>query len=151
VSELSLTPVGALHVEVLAVLHATAFSHPWTAKALHQLLDAGAEALLAQRKDQPCGFILVRHAAGEAEILTLAVAPEHRGLGIGRSLIEAAREQLQVSRVKELWLEVAEDNSAARRLYDRAGFEPVGRRRGYYETPEGRIDALVLRLKLTSA
>jgi ribosomal-protein-alanine N-acetyltransferase len=149
--DLSLHPVGVLHADVLAALHAAAFAHPWTAKALSQLLDTGAEALLAQKGDLPCGFILVRHAAGEAEILTLAVTPDHRGLGIGAALVEAARKQLEATQVQDLWLEVAEDNTAARRLYESAGFEPVGRRRGYYETSEGRIDALVLRLKLTSA
>jgi ribosomal-protein-alanine N-acetyltransferase len=41
-------------------------------------------------------------------------------------------------------LEVAVDNAAALRLYRRAGFAEAGRRRGYYERPGGRVDALVL-------
>jgi ribosomal-protein-alanine N-acetyltransferase len=150
-SDLTVTSVAAAHAEVLAVLHAAAFAHPWTAKALGQLIDTGAEALLAQLGDQPCGFILVRHAAGEAEILTIAVLPDQQGGGIGRALLQAARRRLEASGVQELWLEVAEDNAPARSLYSRAGFELLGRRRGYYETAEGRIDALVLRLKLTNA
>ena len=49
-----------------------------------------------------------------------------------------------------LFLEVAEDNAAARVLYARAGFVEIGRRKAYYASPDGRrIDALVLHRDLS--
>lgn len=51
-----------------------------------------------------------------------------------------------------LFLEVAEDNAAARALYDRLGFEPAGRRPRYYSRPNGpAVDALLLVLILPAS
>lgn len=121
----------------LAVLHAQAFDHPWSAAEITALLASGAVGLMADD-----GFILVRAAAGEAEILTLAVAPAARRKGLGRALVEAAVDQLGSA---ELFLEVAADNGPAIALYRQAGFSQAGLRRGYYARPGGAVDALVLR------
>jgi ribosomal protein S18 acetylase RimI-like enzyme len=40
------------------------------------------------------------------------------------------------------------ENDAARTLYKQFGFSVVGRRRGYYRTPGGVQDALIMRLPL---
>ena len=85
------------------------------------------------------GFILVRAAGGEAEILTLAVEPSARRRGLGRALLDQA---LAATAGSPLFLEVAADNAVARALYGAAGFTECGRRTGYYGA--GR-DALVLR------
>src|SRR5665647_1140093 len=87
----------------LAALHALAFDHPWTAPEIAGLMAAGAFAL---RTDQ--GFILIREAAGEAEVLALAVAPAARRQGLGRALLDAAIARLGPA---ELFLEVAADNT----------------------------------------
>jgi ribosomal-protein-alanine N-acetyltransferase len=41
-------------------------------------------------------------------------------------------------------LEVAANNEAAIHLYQAFGFKPAGTRKQYYQTPEGRMDALIL-------
>jgi ribosomal-protein-alanine N-acetyltransferase len=121
----------------LAVLHGLAFDHPWSAAEITDLLASGAVGLMTVD-----GFILVREAAGEAEILTLAVAPEARRQGMGQALVEAAIARLGPA---ELFLEVAADNDAAIALYKQAGFAQAGVRRGYYPRPGGRVDALLLK------
>jgi len=83
-------------------------------------------------------------AAGEAEILTLAVAPPARGQGLGRRLLLAAIAHARVLGADTMFLEVGADNPAALALYARLGFAKVGDRKGYYQ---GR-DAFVLRLPL---
>ncbi len=130
----------------LAGLHAGSFPEPWDAAAMEALLEGeGVIALTA-----PDGFILVRAVAGEAEIITLAVAPPARRHGLGRALIEAATDAVIRVGAESLFLEVAADNTPALALYGRCGFEPVGRRRGYYRRPNGpAMDALVLRKTLT--
>jgi ribosomal-protein-alanine N-acetyltransferase len=98
------------------------------------------------------GFILARTLAGEAEILTLAVAPLARRRGLAKRLVEAAIVQSLAAGADSLFLEVAADNAPAIALYVGAGFETVGRRRGYYASPGGGAaqDALVMRLTLNS-
>ncbi|MBA4807289.1 ribosomal protein S18-alanine N-acetyltransferase [Brevundimonas sp.] len=131
----------------LAAIHAQAFATPWGEAEFADLLtQAGVFAVV-----EPDGFILIRVVLDEAEILTLAVRPDARRAGLGGRLtgqgaVEAAR-----AGASRLFLEVAEDNVAARALYDRAGFRPIGRRKAYYAAPEGgRTDALVLGLDLAA-
>jgi ribosomal-protein-alanine N-acetyltransferase len=88
--------------------------------------------------------VLARVAGGEAEILTLAVAPYARGRGLGRALLCAAIAQAERAGAEEMFLEVGSDNPAARALYAGLGFVNVGARKAYYR---GR-DAAVLRLSL---
>lgn len=124
----------------LARLHAACFPEPWDAKALRELFAAGA---YAYRADD--GFVLARAAGGEAEILTLAVAPAARGKGLGRLLLQAAIARARDLGAGMMFLEVGADNPAALALYARLGFAKVGDRKAYY----GGRDALVLRLPLT--
>jgi ribosomal-protein-alanine N-acetyltransferase len=141
-----IAPATANDAQALSVLHAAAFDHGWNAGEIASLLASpGAFALAAEG-----GFILARALAGEAEIVTLAVAPDARRRGLARALLEAATVQALARGAESLFLEVAEDNVAALRLYAGAGFEPVGRRRGYYARGPGAgaIDALMMRLAL---
>lgn len=129
-------------VPALAALHAQAFTAPWGEAEIGVLLDGpGGFALLDDG-----GFILCRAIAGEAEILTLAVAPTARRSGKGRALVEAAASLAIQTGAQSFFLEVAEDNAAAVALYRAAGFAEVGRRRAYY----GQIDAIVMRRALNS-
>lgn len=133
--------------EALAVLHAEAFDTPWDAASLSALLDSpGVFAV-----EQPDGFILIRVVADEAEILTLAVRLAARRSGLGGRLVEAAVVRAAALGAERMFLEVAEDNVAARALYARAGFVEAGRRRGYYARSDGsREDALILALNFAA-
>lgn len=135
----------------LAAIHAEAFDRPgdtpWSAAAFADLLtQAGVFAVEA-----PDGFILMRVVADEAEILTLAVRPGARRGGQGGRLVGEGVLAAAARGATRVFLEVAEDNAAARALYDRAGFVEAGRRPGYYAAADGgRRDALLLALNLTA-
>jgi len=129
----------------LAALHAEAFAAPWDAAAFETLLgQAGVFAL-----EDPGGFILMRVVADEAEILTLAVRPTARRRGLGARLVAEGAIAAAARGAGRLFLEVADDNAAARALYARAGFAEAGRRPRYYARSDGgREDALILALNL---
>lgn len=137
--------------EALAALHARAFSTPapWSPADFAGLL---ADPLCFLLVEGDAGFLLGRAVAGEAELLTIAVAPEARRRGLGRKLVARFLYQAQLRGAERAFLEVAADNAAAIGLYESAGFAPAGRRRSYYLTPEGqRIDALVMARELAAA
>lgn len=130
--------------EALAALHARCFRAPppWNAADFAGLLGDPLAFLLVEGD---AGFLLGRAVAGEAELLTLAVAPEARRLGLGRKLVARFLYQSQLRGAERAFLEVAEDNAAAIALYESAGFSRAGLRRGYCHAPDGsRSDALVL-------
>jgi ribosomal-protein-alanine N-acetyltransferase len=127
----------------LAALHKQAFTtpRPWTAAEFTGLLDMAGAYLV----DQPLGFVLGRAIAGEAEVLTLAVAPDARRQGIASQLMLEFESKARLSAAETAFLEVAEDNTAAIGLYLSLGYAVTGRRRGYYETPEHkRLDAMIM-------
>ena len=137
-------PVTLFHVPVITAIHGAAFGAAcWSAESLTSLL--AAPSTFGFLDDG--GFILTRVIADEAEILTLAVMPKQRRQGIARSLLEAALAEARRRGASEIFLEVAETNAAAIRLYARAGFAQAGLRRDYYGPG---ASALLLRKPLTS-
>ena len=135
------TPV---HAASLAAIHAEAFppGQNWGVDAFSlQLALPGVFGLLDARG----GMLLGRVAAGEAEVLTLAVLTAARRQGIGSALLQAALVEARARGATSLFLEVAAGNAAAQALYARFGCVEVGRRRRYYA--DG-ADAVVLRMNL---
>jgi tRNA threonylcarbamoyladenosine biosynthesis protein TsaB len=153
----AITACDAHAAPVLAVVHAEAFGAQgeagWTADSLANLLAMpGALALLAMAGDQPAGFLLLRLAVDEAEIVTLAVHPLRQRLGVARDLLQRGLADAAMRGARTCFLEVAEDNAAARALYAALGFAEVGRRRDYYEGKQKnaadkvkRRDAIVMK------
>jgi ribosomal-protein-alanine N-acetyltransferase len=129
----------------MATIHAAAFAGQG---------EVWSEADIAALRAQPTSdyvaagdeaFVLLRIIPPEAEILTLAVDPAAQRRGLGRVLVEVAADFVRSKGAETLFLEVAEDNSAARALYGQAGFTEIGRRKGYYARRAGpAVDALIL-------
>jgi [ribosomal protein S18]-alanine N-acetyltransferase len=140
---------SAADAQGLAGVHAAAFETPWDAATIGSLLAAPQVlAFVADEESAGAGFILLRIAADEAEILTLATREDQRRRGIALALLGAAMEAAAAAGAASLFLEVASDNAPARALYLKAEFTPVGARRGYYARPDGAVDALILRRDL---
>jgi ribosomal-protein-alanine N-acetyltransferase len=145
ISDASLRDAAAI-----ASLHAASFRQGWSDGEIERLLiERNTVAHRATIGRALAGFILSRLVDGEAEILSIAVAAARRGRGIARALLDFHLRRLAGLGARAVFLEVDEDNAAARRLYARAGFREVGRRPGYYR--QGRdspATALVLRRDL---
>lgn len=95
------------------------------------------------------GYVVGWCAAGEAELMNLAVAPGWRRRSLGAELLDWAMRRCGRLGARRMFLEVRASNEKARRLYERHGFRQAGRRRGYYANP--REDALVLAADLAPA
>ncbi|GLS87546.1 alanine acetyltransferase [Cypionkella aquatica] len=129
--------------DAMAALHAACFTtpRPWSAAEISSTLDNGFTFLLTEAD----GFLIGRVVAGEAELITLAVDPKARMQGIGGRLVDGFLAEARLRAADSVFLEVLDSNLSAQRLYARKGFEVKGKRRGYYQTPEGlRMDALIL-------
>src|SRR5262249_22859663 len=135
----------------IAALHAASFQRGWGEDEVYRLLiekNVVAHRAIIGRAitgNTLAGFILSRLAAGEAEILSIAVARKQRGRGLSRPLLDLNLRRLAGLGARTVFLEVDENNGPARALYRRAGFSDVGRRNSYYQNGAA---ALVLRRDL---
>jgi ribosomal-protein-alanine N-acetyltransferase len=145
-----LSEAGPRDAPALAALHGASFRRGWSEDEFERLLlDRSVLAHRATLGHQPVGFIISRLAAGEAEILSVAVARSHQGRGLARRLLDLHMRRLAGLGVRTIFLEVDDDNLPARRLYARNAFRQVGRRDGYYPRPGSAAGAaLVLRRDL---
>ncbi len=149
-------PLAAGDADLVAALHAACFGEDMTAKAVRLLLGVpGTWGLLGYTEEgpgcEPFGYCLVRGARDEWEILNIGVRRDLRRRGFGRALLGAVLGEAGRRGAARLFLEVAEDNPAARRLYETRGFKPVGHRPGYYRrSTNRRVDAVLMCLDLAT-
>lgn len=153
-SDLEVRPAGLDDLERCGQI-AVALRYPaWSAPALEERLGRSGTLLLVavlasrgRRKLETVGFALFQQCGPEAELHLVGVVPEARRHGVGKALVDAGHHALGAAEVEAVYLEVAADNTPARRLYERLGYAEVGRRPRYY--PSG-ADAIVLRCRLPS-
>jgi ribosomal-protein-alanine N-acetyltransferase len=131
--------------ETRAAIHAASFEREraWSAREFAALLD-DPHVFAVDAPEGAAGFALGRAVAGEAELLTLAVAPPARRRGRGRALLAAFEQGARERGACEAFLEVAADNAPAVALYAGAGYSERGRRPGYYSRAAGAVDALLM-------
>ncbi len=141
-----LIPLTVAHAEVAAAIHRQCFAQPWDRAAMAGMLAMPGCFGWIAGKDYPLGLILCRVAADEAELLTIGILPGQRSRGYAGRLLAAAQDEARTAGAQMMFLEVATDNVAAQRLYQKHGFAMVGRRHNYYG--QG-THALVLQRALT--
>ncbi len=137
-------PMKACHVSQIAQLEKRCFTDPWSEKSIASELENPLSLwLVAVDGGQLIGYVGSQTVLGETDMMNLAVAPEARRHGTGRSLVLALVNALTEKGSHSLMLEVRVSNTPARTLYESLGFSQVGRRPKYYVNP--REDALILR------
>jgi ribosomal-protein-alanine acetyltransferase len=102
----------------------------------HLLTDHDSTGLIAELNDEIAGFVIGKtHRKWKSttgHILTINVSPKHRRKGIGLRLLQEIERIFKNKGVKVCFLEAREDNTAALNLYQRFGYEEVGRFENYY-------------------
>jgi ribosomal protein S18 acetylase RimI-like enzyme len=105
----------------------------------------GAIVVIAEEDVAMAGFVIVHLEGGAAErygyVVTLDVAPELRGIGLGRALLGEAERQVRAAGVGRMGLHVAVDNDAAIRFYEGLGYGCIGVAKRFYR--EAGLDGLI--------
>jgi ribosomal-protein-alanine N-acetyltransferase len=132
------------HVRQVAELEKLCFSDPWSEKSVASELDNKLSLwLVAVEDDEVVGYIGSQTCCDETDMMNVAVHPQHRRKGIAEALVLALVDALKEAGSYCLTLEVRASNDPAKSLYEKLGFEQVGRRPNYYRNP--KEDALILR------
>lgn len=137
-------PMTLADIQAAQEIERLSFSSPWPAHALEQELTGNrlARYVVARVGDATVAFAGVWLMVDDAHITTFGVHPDWRRRAIGRQLLLAVADLARELGARRLTLEVRAGNTAAQALYQRFGFEVVGRRAGYY-TDDGE-DALIM-------
>ena len=132
------------HVAQIAQLEKQCFSEPWSESSIASELGNPLSLwLVAMDGDVIAGYVGSQSVMGESDMMNIAVHPEHRRKGIAVALVDTLVAQLKEKGNYCLTLEVRISNASAIALYQKLGFEQVGRRPNYYRSP--KEDALILR------
>ena len=127
---------SAADIPAAAALERAEFPDGADEGMLARLLDTdGGVILVAEEGETILGYVWARFVLDEGDIGNIAVAPGFRRRGAGAALLKALLEEAARRQAAVVQLEVRESNLAARRLYEKNGFETVGKRKNYYEKP----------------
>lgn len=135
-------------VPAVAETERSGYAYPWSEGIFNDCLRAGYVCRVAEVDGIFVGYGILSVGAGEAHILNLCIRPEYRCRGMGGKMLAHLIELARSGGAADLFLEVRPSNVGAVRLYQSAGFQQVGIRRGYYQAENGREDAVVMRLAL---
>ncbi len=129
-----------------SLLFRVPYDEPWSAAIIAAYARyRHLRGWIAEDDGAVVGYLLATVVLDEANIDNLGVDPTRQRTGIARRLLEHAMTKFRESDVRQVWLEVAVPNDAARAFYLAAGFEQVDQRRNYYYGPGGiSADALIL-------
>ena len=135
-------------VSAVANIEAAAYEFPWSRGIFRSCIDNGHDCRVLEEAGAIIGYAILSTGAGEAHILNVCVAPLHQGRGHGAYLLKRLLELARWHRVERVFLEVRPSNELAHAMYERAGFNEIGRRPGYYPARRGREDAIVMAMEL---
>ncbi len=142
-----IAPLEESHIDQVCAIENASFAMPWPRAAfLGELSLSYGKSWCWLEEGRVLGYLIAWKSFEDFHIINLAVAPEARGRGIARGLLQHALEWAAGERAERSLLEVRCSNAAARLLYVSAGFEVVGVRKNYYELPTE--DGLILEKRL---
>jgi ribosomal-protein-alanine N-acetyltransferase len=149
----SLRPMREADLDAVMRIEARAYPFPWTPGIFRDCMRAGYPMWVQEQpaddgQGEIVGYGVLSIAADEAHVLNLCTAPDHEGRGLGQRMLKALLRVARGSGAQRVFLEVRPSNPRAMALYDRNGFNEIGRRPRYYPAHDGREDAIVMAMEL---
>jgi [ribosomal protein S18]-alanine N-acetyltransferase len=136
-------PMDVQHLDAVVAIEERSYPRPWSRATLSsELARDDRRYLVCLEDDEVVGFAGLASGAGEAHVLTVAVAPARRRSGHGGRLVDALLRAAVELGVDGVTLEVRRSDVGTQRLYRAAGFVPAGTRPGYYQ--DDGEDALIM-------
>lgn len=143
---ISVKPSTIDDFEEIAALEAACFSAPWSRDDILRAVTNPAFVCVSASSGGLLGYGMMYAAVQEADIVNIAVSPAARRLGIGQAIMESLMAEATEKGCLEMYLEVRESNTPARALYEKLGFETIGKRKNYYKKPTE--DAILMKASL---
>jgi ribosomal-protein-alanine N-acetyltransferase len=147
-TEVHFQPMLPENVDAVLQVELAAFSHPWTRGIFLDCIKPGYESWLLFHDGQQVGHTVLSVAGDESHLLNITIRPQDQNVGLGAALLEFIVDRARQRGAEVTFLEVRASNLSAARLYERFGFNEIGRRPNYYPAASGKEDALVMAYSL---
>ena len=149
-ARLNYEPMQHADLDEVVALEESVYPHPWSSSNFVDSLNSNYEAwVLRDQHGELLGYFLLMAIVDEAHLLNVAVSAERQGQGLGRFLLNQSVACARGLGMESVLLEVRPSNLRALEIYERYGFQHIGRRKGYYPAAnQQREDAIVMRFSL---
>lgn len=149
-AEVVFRPIAEEYLDTLVEIERVSHPDPWSRPLFADELTQTASSFYVMLIDGViAGYGGFWSVLDEAHITNVTVRGDLRGQGLGRVLLDYLLSRAVARGAETVLLEVRDGNEPAIKLYRHAGFETIGRRKGYYSSVNA--DALVMRLEMGGA
>ena len=138
------SPIVADGVNALIAQESEASEYSWTRAMLIASLGTRADCSEIWHHDTLIGYWVAQRVLDETTLLNFVIFKPYQSKGFGQLAITQILQRLAQADTKTVFLEVRASNFAAKKVYEKAGFETMHRRKNYYACGVGREDALTM-------
>jgi len=142
-----LRPMQERDLPAIFRLEEASQAYPWPHGFFRRTLRRHTSCWVLEKNNEVLGFGILAFENGKAHIMNLCVAASQRRHGLGRRILLRLLAVARKQRARQAWLEVRTTNRPARQLYGKLGFVTKAVRKGYYLTPYGRQNAIIMTRK----
>lgn len=135
-------------VAAMIEVERTGYQFPWSENVFKDCFKPSYFTLLLLEQENVIGFAIVSNIVGEAHLLNICIHSDYYRQGHATLLLNAVIRRSMKEKCESILLEVRESNNSGVGLYDKFGFDRIGRRKNYYPTDDGREDALMYQLPI---
>tara|TARA_Y100001001_G_C7862605_1_gene258274 strand:- start:150 stop:608 length:459 start_codon:yes stop_codon:yes gene_type:complete len=140
---LTIRTMVASDIHQVSQIEAENYIDPWNAKIFADCLQVGYQCVVLLCEEVIIGYCIVMHVLEEAHLLNIAISQQSQNQGLGFYFLQHLIHDMQQDGSKLIYLEVRQSNIYAQKLYEKLGFNIVGKRKGYYPLGNGREDAIL--------
>lgn len=145
---LTFRPMTLEDVAAVRAIEQQGYDFPWSENLFQQAVQSTKYCVVALEGTMIIGYAILSYVVGEAELLNICIDPKAQGKGYAKSLLAHVIDHATEKDNQDMYLEVRKSNAAAIHIYEQAGFNEIGIRKGYYATKAGKEDAILMALPL---
>ena len=135
------------HLDDVMEIEIHANPTPWTKQTFEKILELRSQSFVIILNSQIVGFCIANKVLDECHLQNISVVDTMRRQGIGNFMLDILKKRMSLAGIKAVLLEVRKSNKVAQDFYRENGFQELSIRKDYYQTKNGREDAIIMRLK----
>jgi len=135
------------HLDDVMEIEIHANPTPWSKQTFEKILEQRSLSFVVIENSQIVGFCIAHKILDECHLQNISVIEAMRRRGVGNFMLDILKKRTSLSGISSILLEVRKSNKVAQDFYRENGFHELSIRKDYYQTKNGREDAIIMCLK----